>query len=121
MAQPLSERDSGDRFLAQVRNGMQAYDHRGIEIGTVERVYCGLPRANQNVADTSQIEAIAQDVVGGDRLPQMLCTHLLEQGFICIDRPGPCAEDRYLMPEQIDRIEGDRIHLGVPLERAIQP
>lgn len=120
MTQQPFEQDPGQHLLKQVRNGMLVYDQHGAEIGTVEQVHLGLPAATLKVGDTTRVEAREQAVFGSDRLPEMLRTHLLEQGFVRVDRPGPRPEDRYMMPEQIDRIEDDRIYLRVPLDRTIQ-
>ena len=112
MTEQSSEREAEHPFLANVQKGMQVIDLHGANVGMVEQVYQGLPRGDQRVTDTKQVVAIEQEVFGGDQLPGMLRTRLLEQGFIR-------AADRYLMPEQIDRIEGNQIYLRVPLDQTI--
>ena len=120
MTQPQADPGSGLPILAQIRNGMQVFDQHGVAIGRVERVHVGLPTDRQAAGDTTEIKAIEQALFGSDRLPEMLRTRLLERGFMRVESPKLQATDRYIMPEQIERIADDRVYLCVPAERTVQ-
>jgi len=47
------------------------------------------------------------------RLPGELQEKALREGFVRLDADGLFAADRYIFPEHIDRVEGDRLVLSV--------
>lgn len=48
-----------------------------------------------------------------DKMPRELQEKALREGFIRLDADGFFASDRYIFPEHIDRVEGDRLILNV--------
>ena len=64
--------------------------------------------------DRNSLTAILADVFRpDDELPQEMQEKLLRDGFIRVDGEGLFAADRYVFPEQIERVDGDRIVLKV--------
>ncbi|MNL68641.1 hypothetical protein D3C87_1933950 [compost metagenome] len=51
-----------------------------------------------------------------DQLPREMQEKALREGFVRLDADGLFAADRYIFPEQIDRVEGDRLVLAVRKE-----
>ena len=48
-----------------------------------------------------------------DGLPRELQEKALREGFVRLDADGLFAADRYIFPEDIDRVEGDSLVLAV--------
>jgi hypothetical protein len=117
-AQPF-EREQGPSVLRQIREGMEVYDRTGDHIGTVERVHFGASTEHGRGAatpsapdwrDDTLIDVVAE-VFAPDELPETLRARLLQNGFIRIDASGLFAADRYVTPDQIAGVSGDRVVL----------
>lgn len=111
-------------FMRDIREGMKVIDSTNKEIGTVEWVKFGdddpltpAPEANdigpmeRQRCDTL-IDNIA-DAFRTDDIPEEVREKLLMQGFVRIDAEGLFAEDRYVTPEQIERVSKDTLMLNV--------
>ena len=109
--------------LRQVHEGMKVYDRNDREIGTVERVYLGelSPTANNlglgpaTARDPDQpSNNLVQDFAAAfeeDNIPQEMRERLQRMGFARVESKGLFSSDRYVLPEQIARVEGDRVFL----------
>ncbi len=126
MNQPLSEPYQKGNLLRQVHEGMKVYDRDGKQVGTVETVYIsevspeaarrGLGPAmaeNQNQPGGSSILQDFARVFQSDQVPDALQRRLLANGFIRVDAPGLFAADRYVLPEQVERVSDNRVILKV--------
>lgn len=48
-----------------------------------------------------------------DQLPREMQEKALREGFVRVDAEGLFAADRYIFPEHIDRVDGDKLVLSV--------
>jgi len=125
--------DLGNPQLEQIHEGMEVYDPQENKIGTVERVYFG--SASEEVLDRgggpmtapdptpresdSLIDNLAEAIAGADDIPETLANRLRRHGFIRID-PGMLQSDLYAMPDQIARVDGERVVLSVPKDKLLE-
>jgi hypothetical protein len=117
--------------LMKIRDGMKVIDSTGEEIGTVEWVHLSdedpdTPQAETVTGDLTDdrnrqsfVHLIA-DAFSTDNLPEELRERLMRNGFIRIDATGLFAADRYVLPEQIQAVSGDRVTLNVPRDDLIK-
>jgi len=109
--------------LEQISEGMKIYDSHQKEIGKVEYV-----KLVETDPATGQPEAAGLEEVEGrrpslldniadafrdDDLPEVVRERLLHNGFIRKDADGLFAADRYVLPDQIASVAGDRVNLKV--------
>ena len=88
-----------------VQEGMRVVDASGRQIGKVELVKLGDPDA---------VTARGQETVGGEpRISGEARELLLRLGFVKVDRRGLLRPDAYVAADQINRVEGDTVHLSV--------
>lgn len=135
MNQPLgstaAQPDRGNP-LRKVREGMKVYDSDDKEIGTVERVYLGevSPRADErgegpatarypNQSENDLVQDLAK-AFDNDQVPDELRARLQRMGFIRLDAKGLFAADRYILPDQIARVSGDKVILNTTKDRLIK-
>jgi len=124
---------TGDRgILSRVKEDMEVYDVNGEHVGEVEWVYLG--EASQGaidagtgprtVSETGSTADTFVDVVArafdDDDLPDTVRSRLLMNGFIRIDADGLFAADRFVMPDQIASVSGDRVMLNVRRDELIR-
>lgn len=112
-------------ILKSIHNGMDVLDSKGDKIGTVDDVYFGAdsdemqrhgagaatapdPSIRKNDLVTNVARAVFDD---NDDLPEEMRQRLLNNGYIRLDTAGLFASDRYILPEQIARIQEDHVHL----------
>jgi hypothetical protein len=110
-------------MLSKIHKGMTVYDQSQTEIGTVELVQYGeedplKPRAHTTSYGMTpeQGEWLLEsnrDVFGTDQLPDLLRDRLLLYGFIRLNGPGLYDTERYILPKQIQSIDGNRITLNI--------
>ena len=133
MSQQPFEEGQGSRILTQVYEGMEVYDRTGDKIGTVEHVYLGDVSEGADVSgagpatasgpgrrESSLIQDFAAAFNAGDDVPEVLRQRLRRQGFIRIDSTGLFAADRYVTPDQISDVTGDRVTLRVTRDELIK-
>lgn len=113
------------QLLNQIEEGMRVYDRDNNDIGAVERVYLGgasdradVPGEGSGAAQDSSLPGQglimnALPIFEVDQLPAELRERLLNRGFVRINSAGILAADRYLLPEQIDRVQDRRVILRV--------
>lgn len=64
--------------------------------------------------ERNDLTAILADVFRpDDELPREMQEKALREGFVRLDADGLFAADRYIFPEHIDRVDGDRLVLSV--------
>lgn len=113
-------------ILKTVREGMEVYDSQGDKIGTVDDLYFGASTDEQNkygvgaatapdpsLRDDTLVDNIAEGIFGADDLPEEMRARLVNHGYIRIDAANLFGSDRYALPEQIDRVQNDHVHLNV--------
>ncbi len=108
------------------------YDRDDHEIGTVDRVYLGelSPTANNmglgpaTARDPDQPSPnLVQDFVAAfdeDNVPQELRERLQRMGFARLNSKGLFSSDRYVLPEQISRVEDDKVYLKTKKDELIK-
>ncbi|WP_152658841.1 hypothetical protein [Devosia chinhatensis] len=108
-----------------VHEGMKVYDSAMNAIGTVEtfRITDEAPGAPEiDAAGVSPVLDEERDTLAGlladvfqpdDGLPREMQEKALREGFVRLDADGLFASDRYIFPEHIDRVEGDKLVLAV--------
>lgn len=117
--------------LRDVREGMKVFDSTNTEIGTVEWVKFGdddpttpepeardVNRLDRDRRDTL-IDNIA-DAFDPNELPEEIRDKLVLQGFVRIDAAGLLAADRYVAPDQIERVTGDALMLNVSKDELLK-
>ncbi len=113
------------QLLNQIHEKMRVYDRDNNDIGMVDRVYLGAASdqayehgegpATADNPDYSQnrlYRDVAQ-VFEPDNLPEELRERLTQRGFVRIAGSGILAADRYILPEQIDRVADNHVYLNV--------
>ena len=105
-----------------IHEGRKVYDRTNAEIGTVEMVKFSdedptTPEVEtagvnpiEEERDDNLVESIAR-VFRSDELPEELRERLLREGFVLIDADGLFEADRYVLPDQIASVSGDRLVL----------
>ncbi len=147
--QPFNQADKNltDSVLLQVHDGMHVFDRNGKEAGKVDGVYLG--EVNEQLNERGEGAATAREQrdvhtpvitplnanmpsqtgVGGvippvDRfdmgnLPDVVRNRLLRLGFIRIGG-GILHGPRYVLPEQIANVQGDRVNLNIAHDELIK-
>lgn len=114
-------------FMRDIREGMKVLDSTNKEIGTVEWVKFGdddpltpEPEAGDvNPIERQRRNTFIDDIADAfrtDDIPEEVREKLLLQGFVRIDAEGLFAADRYVTPEQIERVSKDKLMLNVSKE-----
>ncbi len=129
-----------DNILMKIHEGMKVYDRDDEELGVVDRVYFGTvseesQARGEGPASTTRADApgmaddpgevfgmagedpaaidfafgggISPSETSGSEVRELLLRH----GFIRINSRGLFASDRYVMPDQIATVSGDRVRL----------
>jgi len=112
-----------DNILNLVREGMTVYDIHDHKIGKVRNLYYGAtgagPRDTEakgvsapdpGYRDESIVDNVAEAFAGDLNIPDVLRNRLLNSGFVRVDT-GVLHSDRYVLPEQISHISGDKVYL----------
>src|SRR5689334_9143375 len=121
----------GNEVLTNVREGMAVYDFNRNHIGTVRSVYLGEASSQEiergetpgTVPDPAAgTDTLANDIAkvfDTDEVPDVIRKRLLMSGFIRLDAYGLFAADRYILPEQIARVD-EHVHLKVTRDSLIK-
>lgn len=99
----------------EVKIGMDVYDRDDNLIGTVEDLRFADPAAAEGTSPTdarqaSLIDNLA-DALWPQDMPEAQRSRLLQEGYILLDAKGILHSDRYIVPEQIASVSGDKITL----------
>jgi hypothetical protein len=110
-------------MLESVTHGMKVFDSANHHIGTVEYVKMvdldpatGEPVASGIEEDDNHKETLLQVVAeafADDEIPDVVQQRLLHDGFIRMNADGLFNADRYVMPDQISAVSGDKVMLKV--------
>ena len=136
----ISNSDIGDTtgrqsVLSLVHEGMEVYDVRDNHIGSVDFVHFGSanetqqelgvgpstpsPADDPKMRDNTFIDNLAE-VFDPIDMPDQLRQKLLLSGFIRLDSAGLFASDRFITPDQITGVSGDRVQLAVTRDQLIK-
>jgi hypothetical protein len=108
--------------LESVTEGMKVFDSHNHEIGKVDYVkLVETDAAGQPLtADVEELDDRNESLIENlaeafatDEVPEEIQQRLLHDGFVRMDADGIFAADRYILPEQISSVAGDRIILKV--------
>lgn len=110
--------------ISAVREGMVVIDAGGDEVGKVDAVHMGDPeaataRGEPEVNPQEALQALLLPT--GKQLPDQVGKQLARTGFVRIDRSGIFSGTCYAGPDEIDRIEGDTVHLTKSQEALVTP
>lgn len=101
------------KHLKNIRTDMPVYDSDGEKVGKVGFVHAGV---DDYVADWSTVASDEVPPAVHDELPdgypQEVNERLLQNGFVKIST-GLLSRTRYALPEHIDRVESDEVHLSL--------
>lgn len=122
-----------ESVLKHIREGMEVYDSVGDRIGTVDTLYFGASSdemkehgvgaasaPDPSLRQSGLVDDIVRAIGGENDLPDEMRKRLIHDGFIRIDAAGLFASDRYVLPEQIDRVHDDHVHLNVTGDQLLQ-
>lgn len=108
-----------------ITEGMKVFDSSMTDIGKVETFRMTDEAPDQPEVDAAGVSPVLDDDRNDltallaevfhpdEELPRELQEKALRQGFVRLDADGFFASDRYIFPEHIDRVEGDRLILNV--------
>ena len=114
-----------DAIPNTITEGMKVFDSSMSSVGTVETFRITDEAPGQPEVDAAGVSPVLEDdqntmaaalanVFNPDEeLPRELQEKALREGFVRLDADGFLASDRYIFPEHIDRVEGDRLILNV--------
>ncbi|MGA8180343.1 MAG: hypothetical protein WB792_09805 [Desulfobacterales bacterium] len=108
-------------MLNKIKEGMKVYDNTGDEVGTVEFLHFSeangdghaVAAAPPEQSTQSDLVDFVRKMFGADNLPRELRERLLMHGFIRVDSAKLFGPDRYVMFDQIARVETNGVHLRV--------
>ncbi|MEP7284859.1 MAG: hypothetical protein ABI947_03720 [Chloroflexota bacterium] len=119
--------------LSSIHEGMEVYDLQDNRLGKVEDLYFGaeaddnqeagtgvVTAPNPDLRDDSLIDDVARVFVGLDDMPEVIKARLRREGFIKVGATGLFAWARYILPEQIARVD-EHVHLNVRGDELIRP
>jgi hypothetical protein len=110
-----------DYMLSMIEEGMQVFDNQGTKVGKVEFIHFSETNGSQTAAAASTpakpSESTLFDIIrkffSSDNLPEEMRKRLLMHGFIRIDSAKLFGADRYVMLDQIAKIDKNGVHLKV--------
>lgn len=120
-----------EQLPEQIQVGMKVFDSERHEIGKVDglkfpenAVAPGVEPATLDAADDDRRDDTILDAVaeafGRDEIPEPLRSQLLRDGYVRLDAKGLFAHDRYILPEQIARLDAEGIQLNVTRDALIK-
>ena len=119
-----------ERLPDSIDIGTRVFDSERREIGKVD----GLKYTENAIApdvepatiagaatpeDRTIVDAVA-DAFCREEIPEPLRSQLLRDGYIHLDANGLFARDRYILPEQIARVDAEGIQLNVTRDALIK-
>lgn len=131
------DRGQSNSPLLQVHEGMRVYDREDKEVGTVESVFMGATAESESDWGRGPAQAsegnLPEDDDNADRVAEalgwstgtqseedrLLRARLMHEGFIRVDA-GLLSTDRYVLPDQIEAVSGDGVHLRVHRDELIK-
>jgi hypothetical protein len=110
--------------LASVFKGMEVFDADGKKVGTVDFVYMGSVHGRgegtgaateptpPTTPETGLVGNIARTVDPAEDLPDELKSRLLSEGYVRVDNSRLFSADRFVLPGQINSVDGNRVLLN---------
>lgn len=121
---PQSEDDAG--ILGRVNRYAPVYDETGEEIGEVIRIHLpGQFEQHTELAEnTPPVRMVDDDLFVPDEqiaaeIPEAILARMREQGFIEV-RGGLLQSNRYVVPDQIARLDESGVYLRVRKDRLVK-
>lgn len=114
--------------LASVFKDMDVYSSDGKKVGKVDFVYMGAVHGHGEGAATTDVVQdrqpgflgdLAEVFAPSDNVPDELKNRLYYNGFVRVDSDRLFNADRYVMPDQIDAVSGDRVILNTTYDQLI--
>ena len=114
-----------DAIPNTIAEGMKVFDSAMHSIGKVDTFRITDEAPDQPEVDAAGVSPVLEDERNtmsalladvfspNEDLPRELQEKALREGFVRLDADGFLASDRYIFPEHIDRVEGDRLILNV--------
>ena len=131
----IADQTGRHSILTQIHKGMHVHDVRDQHIGSVAFVHFGAAseaqqelgvgpaspaRAdNPNMRQDTLIDNIAE-AFNPNEVPQELQDKLLVSGYIRMDTSGLFASDRFVTPDQIATVSGDKVQLSVSRDQLVK-
>lgn len=119
-----------ERLPDSIDIGTRVFDSERHEIGRVDGLKYpenatapDIEPATVDAADTPEDNTIIgamAEAFGREDIPEPLRSQLLRDGYIHLDARGLFAHDRYILPEQIARVDADGIQLNVTRDALIK-
>ena len=119
-----------ERLPERIEIGMKVFDSEHHEIGRVDglkypenAIAPDVEPATVDGADSPEDNTIVNAVAeafGREDVPEPLRSQLLRDGYIHLDAKGIFAHDRYILPEQIARVDSEGIQLNVTKDALIK-
>lgn len=119
-----------ERLPDSIDIGTRVFDSERHEIGRVDGLKYpenatapDIEPATVDAADTPEDNTIIgamAEAFGREDIPEPLRSQLLRDGYIHLDARGLFARDRYILPEQIARVDADGIQLNVTRDALIK-
>jgi hypothetical protein len=119
-----------ERLPDSIDIGTRVFDSERHEIGKVDGLKYpenatapDIEPATVDAADTPEDNTIIgamAEAFGREDIPEPLRSQLLRDGYIHLDARGLFAHDRYILPEQIARVDADGIQLNVTRDALIK-
>jgi hypothetical protein len=140
MDEPVFDQEMSDNILTHIHEGMDVYDGEDRKVGTVDVVYFGAVSQEaderglgpQSVSRSDEPDGgttIAGSAFGGviprgddlDNLEEVLRNRMLREGYVKVDTSGLFSSDVFVLPDQIESISSDAVHLRVAQDELINP
>ncbi len=112
--------------LDQIHDGMKVYDADQKEVGKVDFVQLSDENPRNPVPETAGVSPTVRNDAEGDSLvrdiaqvfdpddiPKEMRSRLMREGFVRVDAAGLFKSDRYIFPNQIKSVNGDKVMLKV--------
>ena len=118
-----------ERLPEQIEVGMKVFDSERREIGRVDDLKYpenamdpGVQPATGGIADIrdATLAGAVAEAFGREDVPEPLRSQLLRDGYVHLDAKGLFASNRYILPEQISRMDADGIQLNVTKDALIK-
>lgn len=118
-----------EQLPENIEIGMRVFDSERRDIGRIDdlrypenAVSPGVEPATLGAADNADrtiVDAVA-NAFGRDEVPEPLRSQLLRDGYIHLDAKGLFATNRYILPEQIMRLDAEGLQLNVTIDALIK-
>jgi hypothetical protein len=119
-----------ERLPDRIEIGMRVFDSEHREIGVVDDlkfpenatapgITPATPGTLRDRDDNTIVDAVAE-AFGREDVPEPLRSQLLRDGYVHLDANGLFARDRFILPEQIARLDTDGIQLNVTRDALIK-